>query len=166
MAELAGALAASLGGRVAGLARQGEPHAEFAVDLNTAVAFMRKAALELSQSMDRDAQANGAAREALTLPKENPAQQARRAAEESLGTAAAATEVFERLVQLEAFTPASMHADLRVGREVAAAAARGALEIVAANLSSLLDPTDSAEIKSRVAAIEARLPGSPVTAGA
>jgi glutamate formiminotransferase len=175
VAALAGALAASLGERVAGLARQGESQAEFAEELSEAVASMRKAALELSQGLDRDVQAKEAVRYAFKLPKETPEEQVRRdgavenatrrAAEESLRIAAAATDVFEHLVQLEAFTPASMHADLRVGREVAAAAVRGALEIVARNVSSLRDPAVSAEIKSRVAAIEARLPVSPVTAG-
>lgn len=175
MAALAGALAASLGERVAGLARQVEPHSEFAEELSAAVASMRKATQELSEAMDADAPATEAVLSALMLPRETPVEQARRdaalkiaarrAAEESLGTAAAATEVFERLVQLDAFTPASMHADLRVGREVAAAAARGALENVAANLLSLRDHADSAEIKSRVTAIEARLPASPVAAG-
>jgi glutamate formiminotransferase/formiminotetrahydrofolate cyclodeaminase len=175
VAALAGALAASLGERVARLTRQGESHAEFAEEFDAVVAFMRKAALELSQGMDRDAQAKEAVREAFKLPQEPPAEQSRRAAavesatrraaEESLVTAAAAKEVFERLVQLKAFTPASMHADLRVGRELAVAAARGALENAAANLSLLRDPADSAGIKSRVAAIEARLPASPVTAG-
>ncbi len=175
MAALAGAVAASLGERVARLARQGEPHSEFVEELSAAVPSLRKAAQELRQGIDRDSQANEAVPSALKLPKEPREGQeqrdaavenaTRRASEESLGTAAAATEVFERLVQLEAFTPASMHADLRVGRELAVAAARGALEIVSANLSSFRDPTGSAEIKSRVAAIDARLPGSPVTAG-
>jgi len=175
VAALAGALAASLGERVAELARQGEPHAGLAEELSAAVASMRKAAQALSQGMDGEAQATEAVLSALMLPQETPEEQARRdaavetatrhSAEMSLGTAAAATEVFERLVQLEAFTPASMHADLRVGREVAAAAARGALENVAANLSSLCDPADSAGIKSRAASVEAGLPGGPVTAG-
>jgi methenyltetrahydrofolate cyclohydrolase len=175
VAALAGALAASFGERVAGLARQRESHAEFAEELSAALAFMRKAAQELSQGMDRDSQATEAVLSALMLPRETPEEQARRddalkiaarrAAEESLGAAAAATDVFERLVQLEAFAPASMHADLRVGREVAAAAARGALENVAANLLSLREHDASAEIKSRVTAIEARLPASPVAAG-
>jgi glutamate formiminotransferase/formiminotetrahydrofolate cyclodeaminase len=171
---LAGALAASLGEKVVGLARNAECHAEFAEELSAAVAFMRKAALELSQGLDREARAKDAVREAFELPKQTPEEQARHdaavdsairfAAEQSLGIAAAATKVYERLVQLEAFTPASMHAELRVGRELAVASARGALENVAGNLSSLRDHADSAVIKSHVAAIEARVPGSPVTA--
>ena len=175
VAALAGALAASLGERVAELVRQGESHAEFAEELSKVVGSLRKAAQKLRPAMDAEAKATEAVLSAFKLPKETPAAQTRRAAavesatrgtaEESLGTAAAATEVFERLVQLEAFTPACMHPDLRVGRELAVGAARGALENVTASLSSLRDPTDSAEIKSRVAAIEARLPGSPVTAG-
>jgi glutamate formiminotransferase/formiminotetrahydrofolate cyclodeaminase len=174
VAALAGALAASLGERVVGLALKGESHAEFAEELSRAVASMRNAARELCQAVDADAQATEAVPSAFKPPMEARKEQARPdatvesatrlAAEQSLGTAAAATEVFERLVQLEAFTPASMHADLRVGREVAVAAARGALEKVAVNLESLCDPADSAEIRSRAATIEASLPGSPVTA--
>jgi hypothetical protein len=47
---------------------------------------------------------------------------------------------------------------------VARAAAPSALARVAVTLHSSGAPRDSAEIRSRAATIEARLPGSPVTA--
>jgi formiminotetrahydrofolate cyclodeaminase len=48
---------------------------------------------------------------------------------------------------------------------MAAAAARGALENVAINLASIHDSAYVSEMKSRAAAVEARLAAIPVTAG-
>jgi formiminotetrahydrofolate cyclodeaminase len=48
---------------------------------------------------------------------------------------------------------------------MAAVAARGALENVAINLASIHDSAYVSEMKSRAAAIEARLAAIPVTAG-
>ena len=80
-------------------------------------------------------------------------------------TALAAVETFEKLVQLEAMTAPSMLSDLHVGRWMAAAAVRGALENVAVNLASLPDATYISEMKSHAAAIEARLAANSAMIG-
>ena len=58
-----------------------------------------------------------------------------------------------------------MLSDLRVGRLMAAAGARGALENVSINLEGISDAGYVAAMKSKMAAIEGRLAGSPVVAG-
>lgn len=73
--------------------------------------------------------------------------------------AEAAAEVFERLGQLEGISAASMASDLRVGRLMAGAAARGALANVAINLEGITDATFASGLHSRSAAVEARLAG-------
>jgi len=59
----------------------------------------------------------------------------------------------------------SMLSDLHVGRWMAVAAARGALENVAIYLASLHDSSYVSEMKSRAAAIETRLAANPATIG-
>ena len=82
--------------------------------------------------------------------------------------ALAAAEIFEQWVQLEAMAAPSMLSDLRVGRRMATAAVRGALENVETNLATMHDLGADfgyiSKIKSRAAAIEARLSTNPVTA--
>ena len=78
--------------------------------------------------------------------------------------AEAALSVYERLAQLESISGAAMISDLRVGRLMAAAAVRGALENVAINLESLTDVGYASQMKAKSAELEARLAGSPVTA--
>ena len=175
VAALAGALGARLGEMVAGLSREIKSQAEFAEDLDASVSAMRQAARKLAEAMDRDAESYQAVLAASKLPKETAGEQARReaaierairhAAEIPMETALAAVKVFEELVQLEAIAAPSMLSDLRVGRLMAAAAARAALENVAINLASIDDSAYVLDMKSRAKAVKARLATSPVTAG-
>jgi glutamate formiminotransferase/formiminotetrahydrofolate cyclodeaminase len=175
VAAFAGALAASLGEMVAGLSRKKESQAAFAEDLSASVSAMREAARKLAAAIDRDAQSYDAVMVALKLPKKSGEERARResaiqsatrhAAEVPMETALAAVEIFEKLVQLEAIVATSMLSDLHVGRLMAAAAARGALENVAINLASIDDSAFVSDMKFRAAAVEARLAASPVTTG-
>ncbi len=71
----------------------------------------------------------------------------------------------QKLGQLEAMAAASMLPDLRVGRWMAVAAVRGALENVAVNLASMTDADYVAAMKARAAALETRLASSAVAAG-
>jgi glutamate formiminotransferase / formiminotetrahydrofolate cyclodeaminase len=91
------------------------------------------------------------------------------AAETNLKLALAATQIFEEWVQLGTLAPPSMLSDVRAGRQMAMAAARGALEIVETCLAVIHDLGDDfgyiSGMKSRVEAIQARLSGSAVTAG-
>ncbi len=175
VSALAGVLAASLGQMVAGLSRKKKSQAAHVEDLTAALAELRAAAGSLTESIDRDAASYDAVLAAFKLPKETAEEQRRRdeaiqratrgAAEVPLQVAEAAAEIYERLRQLEAISAASMLSDLRVGRLMAAAAARGALENVAINLESITDASYVAAVKARAAATEARLASSPVTAG-
>jgi glutamate formiminotransferase/formiminotetrahydrofolate cyclodeaminase len=174
VSALAGALAASLGQMVAGLSRKKKSQAAFVDQLSAAVDDLRRAASALANAIDRDAAAYNAVLAAFKLPKQSPAEQARRegaiqratrgAAEVPMQVAGAALAVYERLGQLESISGAAMISDLRVGRLMAAAAVRGALENVAINLESLTDTAFTAQMKAKSAELEARLAGSPVTA--
>jgi formiminotetrahydrofolate cyclodeaminase len=160
---------------VAGLSYKKESQAAFAEDLSASVSVLRQAARRLAEAMDRDAKSYEAVLAAFKLPKETPEEQARleaaieratrHAAELPMETALAAVEVFEKLVQLEALAAPSMLSDLHIGRLMATAAARGALENVAINLASIDDSAYVLDMKSRAAAVEARLAANPVTAG-
>ncbi len=175
VAALAGALAASLGQMVAGLSRKKKSQAAHVEELSAAVAELRAVAETLTQAIDRDATSYEAVMTAFKLPKERAEDQRRRgdaiqratrgAVEVPLKVAEAAVELYERLGQLETVSAASMLSDLRVGRLMAAAAARGALENVAINLESITDAGYAEAMRARAAALEARLASSPVTAG-
>jgi len=174
VAALAGALAASLGQMVAGLSRKKKSQAAYVEELSAAVEELRKAAAALTEAVDCDAASYDAVLAAFKLPQDSPADQAKRdsaiqqatrgAAEVPLQVAEAAVVVYERLGQLEAISGASMLSDLRVGRLMAAAAVRGALENVTINLASLADAALVARMKEKAAALEARLAGTPVPA--
>jgi glutamate formiminotransferase/formiminotetrahydrofolate cyclodeaminase len=175
VSALAGALAASLGQMVAGLSRKKKSQAAFVDQLSSAIDELRTAAAALANAIDRDATSYEAVLAAFKLPKESPAERARReeaiqqatkdAAEVPMQVAETALAVYERLVQLESISGAAMISDLRVGRLMAAAAVRGALENVAINLESLADAGYAARMKAKSAELEARLAGSPVAAG-
>ena len=174
VSALAGALAANLGQMVAGLSRRKKSQAAFVDQLSAALDDLRKTAATLANAIDRDAASYDAVLAAARLPRESPADQAKReaaiqqatkgAAEVPLQVAEAALAVHEQLGQLEAISSATMISDLRVGRLMAAAAVRGALENVAINLESLTDAAFAAQLKAKSAELEARLTGSPVAA--
>jgi len=91
------------------------------------------------------------------------------AAEANLQLALAATQIFEQWMQLEPLAGPSMLSEVRVARLMALAAARGALENVEANLTVIGEVDRNfdylSRVRSRMAAIEARLSVNPVTAG-
>jgi hypothetical protein len=86
-------------------------------------------------------------------------------AESHLEAASAAAEIYQRLVQLETMAAPSMLLDWLAVKQAAIATVRGALESAQALLPSLRDAGTIARIKSRVAEIEAKLSGKPVTTG-
>ncbi len=139
-----------------------------------ALAELRSASGVLAEAIDRDAGAYEAVMTAFRLPKGTLEEQHARtaaiqqatkgAAEVPLQVAAAAAALYELLGQLEGYSSASMISDLRVGRLMAAAAARGALENVTINLASITDAEYVAAMREKAVAIEARLAGSPVIA--
>ena len=174
VAALAGALAASLGQMVAGLARKKKSHAEHVNALSAAVAKLDGVAKALAAAMDRDAAAYDAVLAAFRLAKTTPEEEARReaaiaealrgAAEVPMEVAETAASLYERLGQLEAITPASMKSDLQVARMMAVAAAHGALANVEINLESLSDAAFLAAMRSRIAAVQSSLAPRPAAA--
>ncbi len=112
---------------------------------------------------------------AFRLPKGSPEEQQQRAeavqhatrgaAEVPLGVAEAAAGLLTRLGQLEPLISPSMLSDLRVGRLMAVAAARGALENVAIDLESITDAAYVKAVRARVTEIEERLAATQEVAG-
>jgi formiminotetrahydrofolate cyclodeaminase len=89
----------------------------------------------------------------------------RGAAAVPLEVARKAVAIYERLGQLEAIASASMSSEIRVGRLMAAAAARGALENVAINLESITDAEFAGKARAEAASLEARVAENAVGAG-
>ncbi|MGH9791787.1 MAG: glutamate formimidoyltransferase, partial [Candidatus Acidiferrales bacterium] len=174
VAALAAALAAALGQMVAGLSRKKKAQAQHVDQLSGALDELRQAAAALTEAIDTDAASYDAVLAAMKLPKETPDEQSRRevtiqkatqmAALVPLRVAQAAAEIFERLGQLEAISSPSMLSDLRVGRLMAAAGARGALENVAINLESITDAAFTKQMREQSNALETRLRGSETKA--
>ena len=171
---LSGALAASLGQMVGTLSSKKKSQAAFQSQLLEMAADFSAAAHELAEAIDRDAAAFEAVMTAMKLPKETSEEQRRRegaitratkgAAEVPMQVAESAMKVYEQLGQLERMASPSMYSDLRVGRLMAAASVRGALENVAINLGSLSDAEFVNRMRAKSAALEARLADSPVPA--
>jgi formiminotetrahydrofolate cyclodeaminase len=82
-----------------------------------------------------------------------------------LEVARRAAEIFDRLGQLESISSPSMLSDIRVGRLMAGAGVRGALENVAINLESITDATFAERMRAESCSLLARVAESPVGAG-
>jgi glutamate formiminotransferase / formiminotetrahydrofolate cyclodeaminase len=175
VAALAGALGASLGQMVAGLSRKKKSQAAHVEQLSEAVVEFQAASRALAEAIDRDAASFESVMAAHKLPRGNPEEQRRRegaiqqvlqgAARVPLEVARRAAEIFDRLGQLESISSPSMLSDIRVGRLMAAAGVRGALENVAINLESITDATFAERMRSESASLLARVAESPVGAG-
>jgi glutamate formiminotransferase / formiminotetrahydrofolate cyclodeaminase len=175
VAALAGALGASLGQMVAGLSRKKKSQALHFDQLSDALSEFQAASRSLAEAIDRDSASFEQVMAAYKLPKETSEQERIRdaaiqkalhgAAEVPLEVARKATDVFERLGQLEPISASSMYSDIRVGRLMAAAAVRGALENVAINLESITDSAFADRLRSESAALAARVTDSPAHVG-
>src|ERR1700691_2510957 len=167
VAGLAGPLGAGLGQMVASLSRKKKSQAAFVDQLSDALSQLQAASKMLSEAIDRDSASFDHVMAAYKLPKETSNEQVQRDAAIQLALQGAATvplevarrsaEVFELLGRLEHISSPSMHSDVRVGRLMAAAGARGALENVAINLESITDQAFTTRLKSEAAAISARV---------
>jgi len=167
VAALAGALGACLGQMVAGLSRKKKSQAAHVDALSTSLEELRGAAQLLTQAIDQDSASYDAVLAAFKLPQETEQEKVqqeeavqratRGAAEVPLFVAGQALHVYEALKQLEAISSAAMMSDLRVGRFMAAAAVRGALENVAINLDSITDASYIKEARAKMKELEARL---------
>jgi methenyltetrahydrofolate cyclohydrolase len=143
--------------------------------LSEAVAEFHAASRALAEAIDRDAASFESVMAAYKLPQGSAEEQQRRegaiqqalnqAAQVPLEVARRAAEIFERLGQLEPISSPSMLSDIRVGRLMAAAGVRGALENVAINLESITDASFAEPMRSESASLLARVAESPVGAG-
>ena len=164
VAALTGALAASLGQMVAGLSRGKKSQAAFVEPLSDALAELAQAADFLATAIDRDATSFESVMASYKLPHGTPEEQERRDREiqKALERAAAvpmevarkAAEVYIKLGRIEPMASRSMLSDVRVGRLMAAAAARGALENVATNLESITDAAFGRRLRDEIAGVE------------
>jgi glutamate formiminotransferase / formiminotetrahydrofolate cyclodeaminase len=169
VAALAGALGASLGQMVANLSRKKKSQAVFVEQLGEAISELQASSRMLSEAIDRDSASFDQVMAAYKLPKETSNEQVEReaaiqkalqgAANVPLEVARRSAEVFELLGRLESMSSPSMYSDLRVGRLMAAAGARGALENVAINLESITDTAFASRLRSESAALAARVAG-------
>jgi formiminotetrahydrofolate cyclodeaminase len=160
---------------VATLSSKKKSQAAFWQQLLDAIPEFSAAARVLAEAIDRDAAAFDAVMAAARLPKGTPEEQAKRdgaiaqatrvAAEVPMRVAETSLQVYEQLGQLEGMASASMLSDLRVGRLMAAAAVRGALENVAINLQTLSDAEFVGRMRAKANEVELRLAESPVSAG-
>ncbi|HWG58054.1 MAG TPA: glutamate formimidoyltransferase [Candidatus Acidoferrales bacterium] len=156
VAALAVALGASLGEMVAAISRTKKSQAAHAERLSQMAADFAAASRELAQATDRDAAAFESVMAAHNLPRAASEEEAKRAAaiQEALREAARVpldvarrgAGLFARLAALEAIASPAMRSDVSVGRLLAAAGVRGAIENVRINLESLGDPAFAREI--------------------
>ncbi len=173
-AALAGAMSASLGRMVAGLSRKKKSQAAHVEELTRLLGEFDAAARDLAAAVDRDAAAYDGVVAAARLAKATPEEQKKRAealdsatrhaAEVPLEVALRSAGLLDLLQQLEPVASPAMKSDLRTADALARAAARGAMENVAINLESIEDAGYVAEMKKRVAAIEARCERTPAVA--
>lgn len=174
VAALAGALGASLGQMVAGLSRKKKSQAVYVDQLSEAVAHFQTAARALAEAIDRDAASFDSVMSAYKLPQGTAGEQQERdaaiqralhdAANVPLETARRAADIFERLRQLEPMASPSMKSDICVGRLMAAAAVRGALENVEINLESIADSGFADRVRAETSTLAARISGAAVGA--
>ena len=167
VAALAGALGASLGQMVAGLSRKKKSQAAHVEALSDALAEFHAASRTLSEAIDRDAASFESVMAAYKLPQATPEEQGRReaaiqnalqgAANVPMEVARKAAQIFEQLGKLESIASPSMLSDIRVGRLMAGAAIKGALENVAINLESITDSGFSARLRSESELLAARI---------
>lgn len=175
VAALAGALAASVGQMAAGLSRTRKSQAAYAERLDAAAKDFEAASCALAEAIDLDAASFDAVLQAQKLPRDTAEQQSTRdraiqqalqhAAEVPLDVARKAADIFDKLGQLESMSSPSMLSDVRVGRMMAAAAVRGALENVAINLESIIDAGFAGRMRSESRAIASRVAETTVSAG-
>lgn len=168
---LAGALAACLGQMVAGLSSQRKSQAAYSARLERIFEEFQIAARDLPETIDRDAAAYAAVMTARQLPRETEREQTardkaiqdalQRAVEVPLEIARRSADIFEMLGQLEEMCRPSMLSDVHVGRMMASAAVRGALENVDVNLEGVQDLSFAERAQSEARTIAERVNVSP-----
>ena len=167
VSALAGALSAALGQMVAGISAKKKSLAVHVVALSEMARQFQAASKVLAASIDRDAASYQGVLAAHRLPREGPEDQRRRdaaiqqalrsAVEAPFEIARNAVEIYDKLGQLQSIAGPSMYSDIRVGRLMAAAAARGALENVATNLDAITDASFVSRAREEARFLESRV---------
>jgi glutamate formiminotransferase / formiminotetrahydrofolate cyclodeaminase len=167
VAALAGALGASLGQMVAGLSRKKKSQAAYIEQLSESASELQAVSAFLTEAIDRDANSFESVLAAHKLPQSTTEERLRReeavqqalkgAAQVPLEVARKAADLFDKLGQLEPISSPSMISDIRVGRLMASAAARSAIENVAINLESITDRAFSEAMKAELNRILAHI---------
>jgi glutamate formiminotransferase / formiminotetrahydrofolate cyclodeaminase len=170
VAALAGALGAGLGQMVAAISGKKKSGAARAGELAKAALEFQAASSFLAGAIDDDAASFASVLAAYKLAHGTPAEQRardeaiqralRRAVEVPLGVARRAADLFEKLGQLEVLASPSMLSDVRVGRMMASAAVRGALENVTINLESVSDPDFAERAHAEARSLASRIAGT------
>jgi glutamate formiminotransferase / formiminotetrahydrofolate cyclodeaminase len=171
---LAGSLAACLGQMVSGLSSQSKSQAAYSARLERMFEEFQIAARDLPDTIDRDAAAYEAVMTARKLPRESARERTardkaiqdalQRAVDVPLEIARRSADIFEMLGQLEEMCRPSMLSDVHVGRMMASAAVRGALENVDVNLEGMEDLGFAERARSEARTIAARVSETPAGA--
>jgi formiminotetrahydrofolate cyclodeaminase len=160
---------------VAGLSGTKKAGATHKERLDEAAIEFDAASRRLATAIDRDAESFQSVMVAYKLPN-NTSEEIRqrhaaiqsalvRAIEVPLEIAREASQLFDRLGQLEPLSNPSMLSDVRVARLMASVAVRGALENVAINLESMTDTSLCERVRSECRSLTLRITESPIEAG-
>jgi len=153
----AGAMAAGLGGMVAGMSRGKKAYVQYEQKLSEAIRRLAEIREELKASIDADAASFSEVMAAFKKLKDNAEAQSeveaalKKATTIPLTVAERAREVRTILESLKPITNPKMASDIAVGIALANAATEGALANVEINLGDLKDEAFAADLKKRLA---------------
>jgi len=157
----AGAMAAGLGGMVAGVSRGKKAFVQYELQLTDAIARLAEIREELKAAIDADAASFNEVMAAFKTVREHPEAQReveaalKKATTVPLVVAERSSELSHILEGLRPITNPKMASDLRVGIALAEAAVKGALANVEINLADLQDAAFVADVRRRMAAVKA-----------
>jgi glutamate formiminotransferase len=157
----AGAMAAGLGGMVAGMSRGKKAYIQYEQQLSEAIRRLAEIREELKASIDADAASFNEVMAAFRKAKDNPEAQneidtaLKKATIIPLIVAERAREVRTILDSLRPITNPKMASDITVGIALSNAAIQGALANVEINLGDLKDDGFVADVQKRVDAVRA-----------
>jgi glutamate formiminotransferase / formiminotetrahydrofolate cyclodeaminase len=160
-AAAAAAMAAALGSMVAGLSRGKKAYLQHEQALSQALARLGQLREELKAGIDSDAASYNQVMAAYKQAKSSSAGEGlieaamKGATSVPLETAQMAREVADLVESLRPITNPNMASDLTAAKALALGALQGALANVEINLSSLKDAGFAAEVRSKVARIQA-----------
>ena len=157
----AGAMAAGLGGMVAGVSRGKKAFVQYELQLTDEIARLAEIREELKAAIDADAASFNEVMAAFKTVREHPEAQReveaalKKATTVPLVVAERSSELSHILEGLRPITNPKMASDLRVGIALAEAAVKGALANVEINLADLQDAAFVAYVRRRMAAVKA-----------